>query len=282
MFRCLNPGCVNVKGTLEETLRYARMGDFEGMDGALQKMRETADKIGVEGIKDLYAEQGLRVGAMSLPPKWRASEAEHKAIVDELPAMAKVAQELGATGCVTWLSPFSETLRFRDNFRFHVARLRPIAEILKDHGLRLAIEPVGPRTKREGEGYGFLYTQYGGLALAEAIGTGNVGLLLDSWHWYNALGTAADLASLTADDVVHVHINDAPADTPYEQQQDGVRALPGETGVIDLTTFLLALKKMGYQGAVTPEPMSAKLRSMSSEEAATAVGDALKRVWGAD
>ncbi len=162
-----------------------------------------------------------------------------------------------------------------------MSRALPVAEILKDHGLRLGLEAVGPRTSRDKEGYGFLYTIYGALGLAEAIGTGNVGLLLDSWHWHTALGTASDLATLSADDVVHVHINDAPAGIPVEKQMDNARALPGETGVIDLKTFLTALKKIGYRGAVTPEPMSARLRAMTSEEAAKTAGAALKGVWDA-
>jgi len=63
------------------------------------------------------------------------------------------------------------------------------------------------------------------------------------------------------------------------EQQDSARCLPGETGVIDLKSFLGTLKKIGYQGAVTPEPMSAKLRQMASAEAAMAAGAAMKKVW---
>jgi len=281
MFRCVNPGAIAVKGSFEETLKYARMGGFEGMDGGLTQTAQMAKEKGVDWIRGKYQEAGLRAGAMSLPQQWRAEEGPYKQMLAELPGMAKAAQQVGATGCVTWLTPASETLRFRENFRWHVERLRPVAKILKDHGLRIGLEFVGPRTKRENARYGFLYTMGGVLGLGEAIGTGNVGLLLDAWHWYNTLGTASDLESLTADDVVHVHINDAPANTPLEKQDDAVRALPGETGVIDLKTFLGCLKKMGYEGAVTPEPMSAKLRQMSSEQAAKTAGEALKRVWDA-
>jgi sugar phosphate isomerase/epimerase len=281
MFRSINPGAVSVKGTFEETLKYARMGEFQGMDGSLPKLAELAGQSGAAYIKALYDEAGLRVGGMSLSPKWRGKESDFQSLIAELPGMAAVARQIGASGCMTWISPLSEELRFRDNFRFHVARLRPIAEILKDHGLRLGIEPVGPRTKREGKGYGFLYTIDGALGLAEAIGTGNVGLLLDSYHWYTALGTEADLASLTADDIVHVHINDAPAGVPVEEQLDSVRGLPGETGVIDLKTFLSTLNKIGYCGPVSPEPMSPQLRTMSPGDAAKTVGTAFKGVWDA-
>lgn len=281
MFRSMNPGTIGVKGTFEETLKYARMGEFQGMDGSLPKMAALARESSATHIKELYEEAGLRVGGMSVPPQWRGKQSDFDKLITELPEMASVAQKIGTSGCMTWLSPLSEDLRFRENFQFHISRLRPIAEILKDHGLRLGLEPVGPRTKREGAGYGFLYTIFGVLGLAEAIGTGNVGLLLDSFHWHTALGTASDLASLTPEDVVHVHINDAPQGVPVGEHQDDARGLPGETGVIDLKTFLTSLKKIGYPGAVSPEPMSPKLRTMSPDEAAKTAGGFFKKVWDA-
>jgi sugar phosphate isomerase/epimerase len=279
MFRSMDPGSIGVGGSLEDTLRYAQLGGFEGMDGSLTATAELVRRLGHDHVKALYGDAGLRVGAQGLPMAWRVEENEFREFLTALPEMAAASAALGATGCVTWLTPLSQDLRFRENFHFHVQRLRPIAEILKDHGLRLGLEPVGPRTIREKEGFGFIYTVYGALGLSEAIGTGNVGLLLDSWHWYTALGTASDIASLNASDVVHVHINDAPLATPVEKQIDNKRALPGETGVIDLKTFLTMLKKIGYTGAVTPEPFSARLNALGPEQAATEAGASLKRTW---
>ena len=281
MFRCMTPGAIGVKGTFEEQLNFAKAAGFEGMDVGLGPLGEMAKKMGVDGIKELFRKAGLRVGGAAVAPGWRASEADHKALLEALPAQAEAAAKVGATGCMTWITPQSETMPFRENFRFHANRLRPVAQILKDHGLKLGLEPVSPRTSRDGKKYGFIYTMAGMLGLAEAIGTGNVGLLVDSWHWYTALGTASDLAMLTADDVVHVHINDAPAGVLVEKQLDNTRALPGETGVIDLSAFLQCLKKIGYQGAVSPEPFSAKLKTMTPEQCAKTVGDCLMRVWKA-
>ena len=62
------------------------------------------------------------------------------------------------------------------------------------------------------------------------------------------------LKALTPAQVVYVHVNDAPAGVPIDEQMDGVRALPGETGVIDIAGFLKALQGIGYDGPVTPEP----------------------------
>ena len=41
-------------------------------------------------------------------------------------------------------------------------------------------------------------------------GATNIGVILDSYHWYTAGGTVADIRALRAEDVVYVHVNDAP------------------------------------------------------------------------
>ena len=64
-----------------------------------------------------------------------------------------------------------------------------------------------------------------------------------------------------------------------EEQIDNVRCLPGETGVIDLAGFLRALREIGYDGPVTPEPFSRKLKEMTAVEAVKLTGKHLCEVW---
>jgi len=143
----------------------------------------------------------------------------------------------------------------------------------------LGLEFLGPKTIRQGHKYEFIHTLDGMLELCEAIGTGNVGLLLDSWHWYTSYGTLEDITKLKPEQVVYVHINDAPDGVPIDEQIDSIRRLPGETGVIDLVGFLRALKQIGYDGPVTPEPFSDKVRGLAPEEAASLTMRYLDEVW---
>jgi sugar phosphate isomerase/epimerase len=119
----------------------------------------------------------------------------------------------------------------------------------------------------------------GMLELIDAVGAGNLGLLLDSWHWYTSHGTLDEILSLKGSDVIYVHINDAPAGIPVDEQIDNVRCLPGETGVIDISGFLGALKKIGYDGPVTPEPFDKSLKKMTITEAVLKVSKAVEKVW---
>jgi sugar phosphate isomerase/epimerase len=218
---------------------------------------------------------------MGLPVEFRADQAKYEQGMAGLRATAKAAAEAGCTRCATWLRPCSDELPYLDNFRLHVDRLRPAAAILGEYGIRLGLEYVGPQTSRDGKRYEFIHNLPQLLELCGAIGTGNVGLLLDSWHWYTAHETAEDLKRLDNRLVVQVHVNDAPAGVPVDQQKDNVRDLPGATGVIDMTAFLQCLAAMGYDGPVTPEPFRPDLRQMPPAAAANLVGDAMGRIWQA-
>ncbi|MEN6549773.1 MAG: sugar phosphate isomerase/epimerase, partial [Armatimonadia bacterium] len=125
----------------------------------------------------------------------------------------------------------------------------------------------------------FIHTMEQMLELCSCLGQ-NAGLLLDAWHWYTSGGTLAQLKKLTNENVVYVHINDAPPDIALDDQVDSVRALPGETGVINLTGFLQVLRDIGYDGPVTPEPFSARLNAMEDKsEAVKLAGKMLKQVF---
>lgn len=280
MFRNLNSGAVGIPANLEQSLRYAQLGEFQGVDVPLGEARAIAEKEGVEAVKQRFAEAGLRMGGWGLPVNWRGTDKEFYESLAKLPEQAAFAAELGTFRTATWVVGWSNEKTRKEQFDFLVKRFRLIAEILKDYGHFLGLEFIGPHTSRKGARYGCVYTMDAMLAIACAIGTGNVGLLLDSWHWYTCQSTVTDLRQLVAEEVVYVHINDAPQGVDVLDQVDSVRELPGATGVIDLKGFLGALHEIGYDGPVTPEPFSKALNAMSDkDEAARTVGSALKNVW---
>ena len=279
MFKSLSPGTIGIKATLTEGLVYAKTGGFQGLDVSIQEVVKLVEEKGADHVTGLFQTAGMRVGNWGLPVNWRGDEETYRAGLESLPALAAAGASVGALRVSTVMMPASEDLRFRENFRWCMARLQPVCEILKDHGCSLGMEFIGPQTLRVDKRYGFIYTIDGMMAFCEAIGTGNAGLLLDCWHWYTGLGTLADLRALAPEDVVHVHVNDAPAGVDVSEQIDNRRALPGETGVIDLVGFLKVLDEIGYDGPVTPEPFSQRVRELPADEAARETGAALDRAW---
>lgn len=272
MYRCMNPRTIGIILDWEACLPLAKEYGFEGIDVPIDPQVPAAQ------YREALEKYGLLPGGMGLP--FHPSDVDGK--VDEalarLPAICQRAQEVGQTRFFTWIWPYSDHLPWKENYRLHVERLGRAARILETHGCRLGLEFIGPKTMREGHRYSFIHSLQGMLELSEAVGP-NAGLLLDAWHWYTSLGTVEELRTLENRQVVYVHINDAPDGIPIERQQDLVRCLPGETGVIDLPGFLNALRSIGYDGPVVPEPFVKSLSEMPPADAARRVGEAMGNVW---
>lgn len=279
MFTSLNTGAIGIQTDLAGALALAQAHRFQGVEFDIAEVTALAERHGLDAVGRMFAGAGLRPGSFGFPVDFRGDEATWRGGLDALPRQVEVAQALGTTRAATWILPSSDEMDLATNFRWHIDRLRPAAEILADHGIRFGLEFVGTPSMRTGHRYGFLHSIDGMMALGAAIGTGNIGLLLDAYHWHTSHGNLNDLAMLTNDDIVLVHVNDALAGIPLEQLQDTVRALPCETGVIDLAGFMQALARLAYDGPVIVEPFSQRLREMPPGDAARATADSLRQLW---
>ncbi|UCC69567.1 MAG: sugar phosphate isomerase/epimerase [Armatimonadota bacterium] len=276
MYPALGPGMIGVELCLDECARLAAQVGFKGI--SVDVGAAAADPAAVRSALEVNK---LAAASWGLPVEFRQDEERHREGLARLPELAKAAKQIGADRCSTWILPFSEVLTFEENFELHRKRLRECAEVLGEHGCRLGLEFVGTKTLRDGKPHEFIHTQEGMLELCEAIGTGNVGLLVDCFHWYTSHGGIDDIRKLSDALVVDVHINDGAEGRGPDEQIDNDRRLPGESGVIDLTAFLQGLKAIGYTGPVTPEPFSPKLGKMPAEEAIRTTAEALLGVWKA-
>ncbi len=268
MFSSFNPGMVGIHVPFRDGLALAERHGFGGFDAPLATLHDELERHGAAAVRDLYRERGLRIGAWNLPfMPYKVSEAEWREGIIRLPAQLGSASALGARRAGMWILPGSDERPFEENFAFHVARFQPIARLLADHGIRLGLEFVGPETALRAFRHRFIRSAADALKLARAIGP-NCGLLLDAWHWHAAGGTRADLRGLTRDQIVQVHIDDAPAGVPRPALVDNRRKLPCTTGVIDIDGFMQALADADYDGPVTAEPFDPEIDALPAEEAA--------------
>ncbi len=279
MYKTLSPGAIGIRGlSLTDSIALAARTGFGGLDFSISQAAQLAEEIGAQGVKALFDEAGIRFGAWGLPVRWQSDDWE--ADLAQLPGYAALAAELGADRTSTWCPPSSDQRAFDENFDWHVARFQPIAAALAEHGIRFGIEFIGPQTLRPPHKHAFIYDMAGMLELAAALGTSNVGLLLDAWHLYTSGGAVSDLDKISNADIVNVHVNDAPLDLRMHEYIDNDRRLPLETGVLPLRDFMRKLAELGYDGPVTPEPFSARLNAMDDAlQAAQITAESMNQLW---
>lgn len=270
MYTCLDPAAICVDRPLPAGAELAAAHGFDAIQVDLASLREN----GPDAYRQVIDAQGLRTGPLALPFRVDADRAAYETGLERLPADAQAAAAIGCERVSTYLFSYSDDRPFEANLAFHRERIDPVAEILADHDLRLGLEYLGPETIRAGHEHEFVHTAAGMLDLIAGLDATNVGLLLDSWHWYAAGEDATAFEPLSATDVVDVHLNDAP-DRPRDEQIDTDRRLPAETGVIDVGTVLGELDRLGYDGPVTPEPFSDRVEAMADEAAVAATSEAL-------
>ena len=281
MFMNLNPGMIGIRASLSEALEMAQTHGFSGVDLNMTEAVEMVKAASIDEVKDLFTRTRGRPGNWGMPVDWYGGdEGKWQEDLGQLRHYASLAQEIGAYRTTVVVMPFSNDLPFKENYNFHVKRLKPIAETLQDYNCRLGLEFIGPKTLRIDKKHEFIYAMEGMLGLCADLGT-NVGLLLDLWHWYTAYGTTAALQNLRSADIVNVHVNDAPAGIPVDEQIDNTRCLPGETGVLDIAAFLKILNTIGYDGPVTAEPFSKRVNEMPSEEALKVTAESMHTAWKA-
>ena len=277
-FKNLGAGHIGVTANQEQALEYAVKYGFDSITPSLGEF-ENKSVAEIRAWVQTMKEKGIRYGTSGLPVQFRRDEDQFRRDLARLPEQASVLKELGVKRMATWIMPGHNELTYLKNFEQHKRRFREVAKVLKDNDIRLGLEFVGPRTSRARYRFPFICTQSGMMELAEAIGTGNVGLLLDSWHWYTSHGTVEELLQLSGKDVIHVHVNDAPSGVPVDEQVDNRRKLPVTTGVIDLKGFINALVRIDYDGPVECEPFDQELRKMEDDAAMQKTIESLDRLW---
>lgn len=124
-----------------------------------------------------------------------------------------------------------------------------IAKIGQKYGIKFQIEVVA-------------FTPFNslkqGLAMIDAVGQDNVGVVIDFWHLYAGGDTTPDeVAALDPTMIYGIHFCDGRRVIPGEKWDERVQRdyLPGE-GEVDLARWVAAVKASGYDGVWCPELLS--------------------------
>ncbi len=246
-----------------EWLDFARLASTTGYGGVDVDLG-AAKAQGGPATRMLLNSLRISPASINLPVAFAGDESAYQSGLAKLEDAAMFAAIIGCPRMVAVLPPASPTPKpeFRALLK---SRITAIARILASAHVRLGLEFLGPLHFRTRQPHEFIWRMPEALEFSAECG-GNVGLLLDAWHWHHAGATVADIVAAGNSRIVHIHVSDAKAQPP-EEVRDNQRLMPGE-GVIDLVGFFQALKKINYTDAVSPEPLGRVPAEMPAEEGA--------------
>ena len=253
--------------------------------GALEYSVGALEAEGIDSFKalDLMGQYGVIISDFGLPVQFRNIDDFNKSFPN-LEKTARIAAGLGIRRTCTWMLSFSNDLDFGDNFRYHTKVFRLIAEVLREYGILFGVEFLGPKSILNSGKYKFIHTFEQMLELCDAVGTGNMGVLLDAHHCYTSGLPGGDFKKFVRNekDLTVVHLNDDSKTIPPDELKDSPRFYPGEPGGggNDLHGFMNALVEIGYTGPVVVEPFSEGLKAIEcADEKARIIAEATASVW---
>ena len=273
MVPCLHPTTAGRQLDLPDYLQLAHNAGFTLADWDVRDIYRRVSSEGLASVQALFSKQAVAWAGFGLPIDLFAGEDQFEAAFRLLPELCRVAQHFAVTRAMTWLWPSVDVAPVPLILRI-IARSRQVADLLAPYNIRFGLEFVGPHHLRN-KRYPLLWTLTDLLAVVDAIDRPNVGVLLDSYHWYTSESTLSELQRLPVSKIVEVHINDAAAGPTDAHDQE--RYLPGE-GIIDLKTFLGYLAAGGYNGPLSLEILRKTPPQGSPESVAKQAFEGLTRL----
>ncbi len=275
----LNGGLIGVKADQVQLIDLAYKYGFETVAASPHYLAKLSD-LELARLSEDMKRKKISFGVGNIAFQFREKEDVYRKSLTELPALAAALQRAGVTRAMTWIRSFHNELNYLQNFRQHAVRLRETAIILNDHGIRFGLEYLGPKALWTSAKYPFIHTLAELQELIAAIGQPNVGIHLDTAHWFAAGESLDTIRALTSKQVVGCDIGDAlPGYEPIENQPAFQRELPAATGIIDIKGFLEALIEIGYDGFVQTEPFNEVLNQLDDEEAVSKTAAAMKKAF---
>jgi 2-keto-myo-inositol isomerase len=238
-------GATTMKADLTTDIRAASAAGFDCLEIWGAKLRRFLNSHSTAELKSLLDEDGIEPYSINSIERITFREAdEHAKLLAECEGLCRVAAEINCPYIVVVPSPRPAGKSQDEVIEESVRVLTELGRIAERHGVALAFEFLGQPD-----------CSVQTLSLADEItrrvALAQVGLVLDSFHFYAGGSTIESIDALDADRLFIFHINDAE-DRPREQLEDHHRLLPG-LGILPLTEIIAALQRIGYDRVASVE-----------------------------
>jgi 2-keto-myo-inositol isomerase len=169
---------------------------------------------------------------------------DYAAVKEECERLCSIAGELGCPYIVVVPGKLPEGATKEQIIDESVRVLNELGDIAQHHGVRLAFEFLGQRDCS-------VQTLDLAKEIIETIDRANIGLVIDTFHFYAGNSTFEAIDTLDPEKLFIFHINDAE-DLPKDQLTDAQRLYPG-TGILPIREMKEHFDRIGYNRMVSVE-----------------------------
>lgn len=259
-------------GNVVSDIAIAKAAGFDGVELQTPKLTRYLD-AGFTRSALITELDGFAVSGVGAVLNIERQADGRSAFLQEVRRLAQTAAAIGApsvqlcTGPVDWNvvtdyragQLLSDDKRYRgtigmgdeDALNVLVPNVRDAAEIASEHGVGVFLEPLA---------WSNINRHKHSMRIIDAVGRDNVGLAVDTWHYWTTGDTPEDVAR-TPKELIHaVHISDGLAIDRVHNvpQQDIYRDVVIGGGSIPLQEWVDAAKSTGYDGWYATEMFSTK------------------------
>jgi sugar phosphate isomerase/epimerase len=280
MYKCLSPSAIGVFARQSELLEIALTHRFKGLEIDIQEVLRRAQASSVPQACRYLCSAQVRIGGFELPVRWADDDKAFESDLAELGLLLDVCATLSADRCFTTVRPTSDHRPFHENFQFHVDRLGKLADALAKGNVKLALNFLATPADRADSGFEFIHQADPALLLLKNVRKDNVGLLLDTWHWWVGGGDIDKLRTLRGDQILSVRLADIPAGADFAAITSEQRIMPGEGGSIDFAALVGTLEELGFDGPVALAPHPGLFKGQKREAIVSGASAALDSLLG--
>jgi 2-keto-myo-inositol isomerase len=265
-------GATTMRASLLEDIEAASAAGFEYLEIWAAKLRKFLQRGTTAELKSLFAEKRLKPYSINSIERITFRDAAgHMALLDECEELCRIAADVDCPYVVVVPGLLPAGVGRDEVIDETVRVLTELSLIAAHYDVGLAFEFLGQ-----------VDCSVQTLALAqeivEQVAQPNVGLVIDSFHFYAGGSQLESINALDAGRLFIFHINDAE-DRPREQLEDRHRLLPG-LGILPLREIVAALRRIGYDRVVSVEIFRPEYWERDATELAREARAATMRVLG--
>jgi len=264
---CLNQATIN-QTDIETCVEASASVGFKGIEFRMPKLQAYAalNHSSTELVQLLKDHDIESVCLNSLEDFSHVPAADFDAVLHRAREFSTICRQTASKMFVCCPSPVPKNLSKTQALEMTVDRLRKIAQVSADDSVGVAFEFLAGSSAS---------TLQDAAEVIEATRASNVGLMLDTFHYYVGGSTLDALRDFPLERLWTVHFNDAEPG-PRETLTDEKRLLPGK-GVIKLREFTRWLRDRGWDGWLSVELFREEYWKRDPFEVAKESMDSLKR-----